>query len=208
MDDEPKSKSWWLTLPGVLTAIAAIISAVTGLIVALHQMEGFKREHRQPPQAQYDTTKPKGATNAPSAPGVTPDTTLPTHSASPTKYPINLPVANEIRVGPIGYKFLAAQVDRYSEDKLSLRFSIRFTNIEVPWGVNIGPDSFRLLIDGVPLAPKESPIEVVAFQSATEGDILFLIPTSASNIVLQVGDITIKNAAKTKIPINLKTTPD
>ena len=30
--------SWWHTVPGILTAVAAIISAVTGLIIALHQI--------------------------------------------------------------------------------------------------------------------------------------------------------------------------
>src|SRR5436189_4804110 len=30
-------RSWWQTLPGILTAIAGTITAITGLIVALHQ---------------------------------------------------------------------------------------------------------------------------------------------------------------------------
>lgn len=45
MPDEPsKSQSWWQTLPGILTAVAAIITAITGLIVALNQAGGFSRE--------------------------------------------------------------------------------------------------------------------------------------------------------------------
>jgi hypothetical protein len=35
MADEPKPQSWWQTLPGILTAVAAVLTAVTGLIVAL-----------------------------------------------------------------------------------------------------------------------------------------------------------------------------
>src|SRR5437899_442227 len=35
MNDEPQSRSWWTTLPGVLTAIAAVLTAATGLILAL-----------------------------------------------------------------------------------------------------------------------------------------------------------------------------
>lgn len=38
MDKDEKSKvPWWQTVPGILTAAAAIITAVTGLILALHQ---------------------------------------------------------------------------------------------------------------------------------------------------------------------------
>ena len=39
MDEDKKSKTpWWQTVPGILTAAAAIITAVTGLVVALHQI--------------------------------------------------------------------------------------------------------------------------------------------------------------------------
>ena len=37
MEDEANSKrSWLLTLPGLLTSVAAIISAITGLLAAMH----------------------------------------------------------------------------------------------------------------------------------------------------------------------------
>lgn len=35
MPEDPKPQSWWHTLPGVLTALAAVLTATTGLIVAL-----------------------------------------------------------------------------------------------------------------------------------------------------------------------------
>ena len=35
---ESKSQSWWLTVPGLLTGVAAVITAVTGLAVGLHQI--------------------------------------------------------------------------------------------------------------------------------------------------------------------------
>ena len=33
-------RSWWQTLPGVLTAFASVITAAAGLIVALNQFRG------------------------------------------------------------------------------------------------------------------------------------------------------------------------
>lgn len=44
MAGEPsKPQSWWQTLPGILTAVATIITAATGLIVALNQAGVFTR---------------------------------------------------------------------------------------------------------------------------------------------------------------------
>lgn len=37
MPKQRRSPNWWFTLPGLLTAIAAVITAGTGLFVALHQ---------------------------------------------------------------------------------------------------------------------------------------------------------------------------
>ena len=34
-DDSPQTKSWWSTLPGILTAVAALITAITGLYLAI-----------------------------------------------------------------------------------------------------------------------------------------------------------------------------
>lgn len=39
--EPPKSQSWWQTLPGILTAVAALLTASTGLIVALNNMGVF-----------------------------------------------------------------------------------------------------------------------------------------------------------------------
>ena len=42
MADEPnKTTSWWATLPGILTATAAVITAVTGLVAILSQAGVF-----------------------------------------------------------------------------------------------------------------------------------------------------------------------
>ena len=74
----------------------------------------------------------------------------------------------------------------------------------MPWGVAIGPGFFRLAVDEVPLAPEKSFIGVVDFQSAKEGEVLFIIPETAGSMVLQVGDVG--GTETTKIPIDLKAT--
>lgn len=44
MTDGAGSRSWWQTLPGVLTALAGVITAVAGLLAALYQAGLFKAE--------------------------------------------------------------------------------------------------------------------------------------------------------------------
>jgi hypothetical protein len=39
MPDEPRPHSWWQTLPGILTAVAAVLTAVTSLIVLLRSSD-------------------------------------------------------------------------------------------------------------------------------------------------------------------------
>lgn len=59
MAEEPKSQSWWQTLPGIFTAMAGIITAIAGLVVALYQAGFF--QHNRPetlpaPSAPLTTT--------------------------------------------------------------------------------------------------------------------------------------------------------
>lgn len=42
MAEQPTPQSWWQTLPGIITATAAFITAITGLLVALHQAGVFQ----------------------------------------------------------------------------------------------------------------------------------------------------------------------
>ena len=42
MPEESKQQNWWQTLPGMLTAVGALLTAVTGLIVALRHDEQAK----------------------------------------------------------------------------------------------------------------------------------------------------------------------
>ena len=51
MRRDDRTRSWWRTLPGVLTAIAGVVTAVTGLVVALSQVGllGGGDDARKPP---------------------------------------------------------------------------------------------------------------------------------------------------------------
>jgi serine/threonine-protein kinase len=57
-EDETK-KSWWLTLPGIFTAIGTVIVAITGLIGALHQVGWLGS-----PSSSQDNTRVETTTSA------------------------------------------------------------------------------------------------------------------------------------------------
>jgi hypothetical protein len=45
---DSESDSWWKTLPGMLTAFAGVLTATTGLLIALHQIRGSPVDHNAP----------------------------------------------------------------------------------------------------------------------------------------------------------------
>ncbi|QLQ06166.1 MAG: hypothetical protein HZY76_08975 [Anaerolineae bacterium] len=65
----------------------------------------------------------------------------------------------------------------------------------------LGADYFRLLVDGAPLAPAAAPGELKA-KSAVEGDVVFVVPETAVQAILQVGEVGKEQPAT--IPLNLK----
>ena len=68
MPEERKPQSWWQTVPGVLTAAAGTITAVTGLIVALNQSGLFGEKEEAPkestPKAKPPAPAPQAASSA------------------------------------------------------------------------------------------------------------------------------------------------
>lgn len=75
MADEPKSQGWWHTLPGVLTAVAAMLTAVSGLILALREAGFFAHAPQAaapapapaPVRAREPVPAPPSARTAPAA---------------------------------------------------------------------------------------------------------------------------------------------
>jgi len=181
----PQSKRWWQTVPGILTATASIITAVTGLIVALHQTGIFDGEKQK--VLQNDTTKPPKVAERPAAPpAAAPKPSPSSQAASP--YPIILSAGNEVRVADFVYKILAARLDQYAPNKLSLKFEVRMIN-NGKYPANFWAASFRLLADGVPRAPENNLNELVDGHSAKEGTVEFVIPDTTTSVGLQIGEV-------------------
>jgi len=180
MSPEPESKPWWQTLSGLLTAGAAIITAVTGLLVAVHQTGCLDRS-------------PKSATVSDSRPQPTGEKTQPVEAqgaaSAPSSRLLTVPEMSQVRMGDsIIYKLLSARVEPYAPEKVALRLKVRMTN-NGNYPANFWSSSFRLLVDGTLQAPTNFLDEILASNSSKDGDVEFVVPASVTTVGLQMGDV-------------------
>lgn len=194
-DPESDSKGWWQTLPGILTAGAAFLTAIGGLLVAIHQTGFFNRSPQPAPQTQ-SASRPPGP-NAIDAGGAAAN---PSPGATTASRPLRLPETTEVRSGDNVFKLLSARLDPYSLDKVTLHLIVRMTN-NGRFPANFWADSFRLTAGGNLQAPTNYLNQLIAPSSTQEGDVEFVIPASASAVGIQMGDV---GGGKPTIPINLQ----
>lgn len=90
------------------------------------------------------------------------------------------------------------ELQPYNAEKRSLKFTVRHTN-NGRYPANFWGSSYRLLVDDVPQAPANFLDEVVPDGSAKTGEVIFEIPTTLTQVILQISS----NAEKTQIPVPL-----
>ena len=181
--DTGKTGSWWGTLPGVLTALAAVITAITGLVVALRPSDAPVREadtRSAVAVEQPDERAPLSATNAsqPNAPQSNPQQ---------SNAAVLLPSGMEVRLarGDAVIRVLSARLAPFNREKRSLVFSVRHTN-NGRYPVNFWTASYRLLVEDVPAAPTNDLNEVVEGKSAKEGEVAFEVPLETTRVTLRI----------------------
>jgi hypothetical protein len=219
-EDEKAKGSWWQTVPGTLTALSGVFTAVAGLLLALNQIGLINLKEKASPPSRAASSEPAKKSQdmpatAPADPGpatashsskteAEPNAINPATSNSAPRYLVAFPSGTEVTVGntrSIGiYKILAAEASRKNAGKLGLKFSIRLTNTGRS-DLGFSNDSFRLLVDGVPRAPVSRLIDLVEAKSAKEADVLFDIPESAKTLELTVDS----GQESANIPVVLKT---
>lgn len=79
-DPDQKKTNFWTSLPGILTGIAALVTAITGLTMGLLQHGVFSSDRPQPAAQKQDA--PRAPTAAPDAPAPTPTASAPATSAA------------------------------------------------------------------------------------------------------------------------------
>lgn len=185
-DPNTGSKGWWQTLPGLFTAIAAIITAFTGLVVAIGGLGIFHRSP-SPPSRSPTTSSSQGPS---SSGGAAPAGSETEHrvNADPSARSVPLPAMTQVTSGTSVYKLLSLQAVSYSPDKISLHFTIRMTNNGSDPS-NFWSSSFRLRVGDSLQAPVNALDELVDPNSSKEGAVEFVIPAATSKVGLQMGDV-------------------
>lgn len=186
MSDGEKSKSWWHTLPGVITSLTAAITALAGLIVAIDQTGWFGSE---PPSAVTapTTLTPTAPVSvaAPVAPARDPSPATSSAAAARPAYAVELPAMRDYRLGAATFTLLNAEVSPRTTEKDALRVRLRMTNHD-RFDANFWDQSFRLIVNGVPMAPESGLNELVRAESAEEGDVLFVMPQGTFAVTLRI----------------------
>lgn len=189
---EEKPTSWWATLPGLLTATAAVITAVTGLLLGLGQLGVF------------DAGKPAASTAGSSATGASAKSdgaVAPSGSGSgggnSPEGAVALPAERRYRAADVEYEILGASARPDVSGKIALTFTLRCTN-HGRYDINFWDSTFRLGAVGVSHSPDSGLNELVAGDSSKTGDVRFTIPADTRDAVLRIkfaqGESTVRVA--------------
>ena len=198
-DDRPAAPSWWQTIPGILTGVAAIITAVTGLFVAFNHT-GNRSEDVRPSSASVSGGASSSVSRG-ALPASSPETRPPAPAGTAARpQAIGLPALNRVTLagGAAVITILSAQVEPLDLDRRSLKFVVRYTNAG-RYPANFWSASYRLIVADVPRAPTNFLDEVVDGDSAKEGDVVFELPNSVKDVVLQISS----GDEKSRIPLKL-----
>ncbi|MFC8501973.1 hypothetical protein ACFUC1_06405 [Pedococcus sp. NPDC057267] len=182
---EGRRAGWWSTLPGVMTAIAALITAATGLLLGLNQVGWLSASST--PQTSAASTR------VPSVPGLTPSPSVAAASGSAqvsgapssatSGYKVSIPLNREFRVGDISYEVLAATARPDADGKLALVMSVRGRSYRA-YDANFWDASFAVTV-GEDVVPASGGLDELLHANATQrGDVLFVVPADTRDAVL------------------------
>ena len=188
-DNRPAAPSWWQTIPGILTGVAALITAVTGLLVVFNRTGN-----------RSEDVRPSTVSESRGTPPASPAASRPAGAAAAAARPVALPAINRVSLvgGAAVHTILSAQVEPLDQERRALKFVVRYTN-GGRYPANFWSASYRLIVDDVPRAPTNFLDELVEPDSAKEGDVVFELPVGVKDVVLQISS----GDEKSRIPLKL-----
>jgi TIR domain len=179
-----RSRRWWKTIPGLVSATVGIIIAMTGLIVALYQAGVFDTERNRAPQAQNNTTTSPATTKSLAVPGRASGTAMPSATDQAIQMPDGRSVTMNFMDNKFQYTILSAQRELLPPDKYLLHFRIRvWTDFA---GMGFVSDSFRLYSGDLHLKPTIAFSEWVRRDETKDRDVEFEVDGSIKEAILVI----------------------
>ena len=190
MADQPdggNGKSFWQTLPGMLTAAAGLITAITGLIVAVQQL--------RPSHSDAGGTAPSTVpADAPPTTGAA-STALTTTRATVTGGATHEAAAvvlqgRRARIGTLLYEVASARAVPDNPGDRRLVLKVKLTN-SGRYDANFWAASFRLRAGdhtAAPAPPTDELDDVVHGGTDETAQIDFVLPAAARQATLLIGD--------------------
>ena len=182
--------SWWATLPGIVTGLAALVTAIAGLIGALHQTGliggRFATEARQgegaATRAPQSPSWPAAGSSASSRTGQAPSAAEgPPRPQAPRQADLAAPTLVELT--------LLEAWRRPAGEAQRVTVRLRVTNAASSTALLFDPErQLRLLADAHPLTPVRTQprFETLPARSAEEFTAEFLAPPGLAGLVLVV----------------------
>jgi hypothetical protein len=197
MTESDPSKGWWHTLPGVLTGITATLTALAGLIVAVHQT-GWLSSRSVANDGAASATLAESDENKGAQVGTDSTTAQQRPGTSVGAAAIALPAMRDYKLGSAVFTLLRAALSVRNTETDTLAIQVRMLNTG-SYGANFWDNEFRLLVDTIPRAPDSNLNKLVPAQAAEEGEVTFVVPRAATAVQLRItyGD------EETVIPLNL-----
>lgn len=161
-----------------------MLTAVGGLLIAFHQVNGRGDGQGGPGQTTGGGQAYVRESSAGSA--STGNTSTTTHSQA-AKVELPLPAVNELKLdgGNTVVKILKAELEPFNAEKRALKFTVRHTN-NGRFDANFWSSSYRLIVDDTPQAPTNFLDELVPAGSAKVGEVIFEVPLTVEQVILQV----------------------
>jgi len=188
MPDDPatsgRSGSWWSTLPGMLTAAAGLITAVTALLVALNGIFGGPSAPQASNRAVSSDATDGGARIT--------TTTIETRATEASDggrastYKVAFPRGTRLTGGiheDVVYDFLGGAAEPLNPGALKLALTVRATS-KNPSSSNFSSTDFRLRVGDTNRAATNFFSEVVQYKTSIDRVVEFDVPEAAGTFTL------------------------
>ena len=186
-----------------MTGIAALITAITGLVLAFNKIDRTNnasdtQNHvsRSPSEEVRQAPTPVGSKHSSRKVGPVQDPAVASNSDSEVEqasYSINLPAKREYVIGKdhVAGRYIleTGNISPLTSEADILRIHVRLVSLaQDRYSTIFNSNSFSLVVDGKKIRPREDFYYLVYSQKTREEDVLFAIPSGLKRATFRIGN--------------------